>query len=158
MRALRVIGGGRGFSLPGVVIDYVPWREETEAIELARCHVGVMPLSDGPWERGKCGYKLIQYMAAGRATVASPVGAASVDRRARADRIACEQCRGMDRRTHTALPPIASAPKNFGIAGRQRVEAMYSLQVNAPKLIALFEQALTRNLASEERLLNTTAI
>ena len=73
---LRLIGGGGKFALPGVVIDHVPWREDTEAAELGRCHVGVMPLSDGPWERGKCGYKLIQYMAAGRPAVASPIGVA----------------------------------------------------------------------------------
>src|SRR5262245_3063678 len=52
---LRIIGGSEGFSLPDVSIDHVPWREETEGLELTRCHVGIMPLRDGPWERGKCG-------------------------------------------------------------------------------------------------------
>ena len=56
---LRLIGGSGHFSLPGVAIDHIPWSEDTEAEELARCHVGIMPLRDGPWERGKCGYKLI---------------------------------------------------------------------------------------------------
>ena len=154
---VRVIGGGRGFSLPGVTVDYVPWREETEAIELARCHVGVMPLSDGPWERGKCGYKLIQYMAAGRATVASRVGAASS--------ITVPGQTGLLANSveewTVALRRLAADRKfteRLGIAGRQRVEASYSLQATAPKLIALFEQALANNFAIEERLLNTTAI
>jgi glycosyltransferase involved in cell wall biosynthesis len=154
---VRVIGGGPGFSLPGVTVDYVPWREETEAIELARCHVGVMPLSDGPWEQGKCGYKLIQYMAAGRATVASPVGAAS-------SIIVPGQtgllANSVDEWT-AALKRLAADrtfTERLGIAGRQRVEASYSLQATAPKLIALFEQALANNFAIEERLLNTTAV
>jgi hypothetical protein len=58
---LLLIGGKESFSLPGVAIDHIPWREDSESQELARCHVGIMPLIDGPWERGKCGYKLIQY-------------------------------------------------------------------------------------------------
>ncbi len=71
---VRLIGVSENFSIPGVEIERVPWHEDTEADELSRCHVGIMPLTDGPWERGKCGYKLVQYMASARATVASPVG------------------------------------------------------------------------------------
>ena len=141
---LRIIGGGRGFALPGVAIDYVPWREDTEAAELARCHVGVMPLSDGPWERGKCGYKLIQYMAAGRAAVASPVGAArSIVVPGHTGILA-----GSTEEWITALTSLATdrrRAKIFGIAGRQRAETLYSLQINAPKVIAAFMQALATN-------------
>lgn len=55
--------------------EFVPWRAETEVADLARLDVGVMPLPDGPYERGKCAFKLIQYMALGRPGLASPVGA-----------------------------------------------------------------------------------
>ena len=44
-------------------MDSVPWSEQTEAQDIARLDVGIMPLVDAPSERGKCGYKLIQYMA-----------------------------------------------------------------------------------------------
>ena len=57
-----------------VPIHYVPWSEESEAAFLSSISVGVMPLSDGPWERGKCSFKMLQYMAAGRPCVVSPVG------------------------------------------------------------------------------------
>ena len=55
--------------------EFVPWRAESEIADLARIDIGVMPLPDGPRERGKCAFKLIQYMALGRPGLASPVGA-----------------------------------------------------------------------------------
>jgi glycosyltransferase involved in cell wall biosynthesis len=55
--------------------EFVPWRAVSELADLARLDVGVMPLPDGPHERGKCAFKLIQYMALGRPGLASPVGA-----------------------------------------------------------------------------------
>ncbi len=60
--------------LSGIPVDVVPWSEDTEAKSIAKMNVGIMPLVDGPWEKGKCGYKLIQYMASGVPVVASPVG------------------------------------------------------------------------------------
>jgi glycosyltransferase involved in cell wall biosynthesis len=55
--------------------EFVRWSVDGEIADLARLDVGVMPLPDGPRERGKCAFKLIQYMALGRPGVASPVGA-----------------------------------------------------------------------------------
>ncbi len=60
---------------PGIEVDIRQWDEATEHLEVARMDVGIMPLRDKPWERGKCGYKLVQYMAGGAAVCASPVGA-----------------------------------------------------------------------------------
>lgn len=52
-------------------IEAFDWREDTEAELVASFHVGIMPLSNSPWEQGKCGYKLLQYMASGVPVVAS---------------------------------------------------------------------------------------
>ena len=125
-----LIGAAPG-SLPGLPVEHVVWSPETEAAELARCDVGLMPLPDLPWERGKCGYKLIQYMASALPVVASPVGAnreivvpgetgflAETD----ADWIA-------------SLSRLAQDPelrRRMGAAGRRRVTEHYSLEVAAP--------------------------
>ena len=60
---------------PEVNIERIAWSEATEAASLAAAHIGVMPLSDDAWARGKCAFKLLQYMAASLPCVASPIGA-----------------------------------------------------------------------------------
>lgn len=55
-------------------VEEVRWSEATEADALASADVGVAWLPDDPWSRGKCGLKLLQYMAAGLPVVANPVG------------------------------------------------------------------------------------
>lgn len=57
-----------------VPIERVEWSEAVEENALRTADVGLMPLTDDPWTRGKCSFKLLQYMAAGLPTVASPVG------------------------------------------------------------------------------------
>ena len=124
---LRLIGGSRSFSLPGVAIDHIPWHEDTEAQELARCHVGIMPLIDGPWERGKCGYKLIQYMAAARPAVASPVGAStSMIVPGKTGFLASNAEEWIS--ALSALAADRERVRTLGLAARQHAEAAYSLQ------------------------------
>lgn len=70
---MLTIGADRDFRIEG--IDHIrrSWNEKTEADELLACDIGIMPLPDNEWTRGKGGYKLLQYMAAGLPVVASPV-------------------------------------------------------------------------------------
>jgi len=66
--------GAAPFEVPGVDVRRTPWAIDTEVDVLATFDVGLMPLTDDPWSRGKGGYKILQYMAMGIPTVASPVG------------------------------------------------------------------------------------
>ena len=136
---LIVIGGCR-VSLPGVSVEWRPWSAETEAADISQCDIGIMPLPDEPWERGKCGYKLIQYMACGLPVVASPVG---VNRN-----IVSNGTNGFlagtDQEWTSALCELLESTQmrsSMGMAGRALVEKGYCLQVTTPRLAAILRSA-----------------
>lgn len=121
-------------------VEVLPWSEETEARTISDFDIGIMPLSDGPWERGKCGYKLIQYMAAGKPVVASAVGV-------NVEIVNGWQC-GMlaDDRSqwHQALGALLVDTETrlaLGRNGREAVEQHYSLQAQAPRLVEILYRA-----------------
>lgn len=134
-----IVGGGEA-ALAGVTAERRPWREESEVSDIQQFDAGIMPLPDEPWERGKCGYKLIQYMACGKAVVASPVG---VNRD-----IAVPGENGFLATNPgewlAALRQLRADPllcQRMGLAGRAEVERSYSLQGNAPKLLQWLREA-----------------
>ena len=70
---LRFIGSAY-IELEGLQFESYMWNEKTEIELISECHVGIMPLMNDDWSKGKCGFKLIQYMACKIPSVASPVG------------------------------------------------------------------------------------
>jgi len=136
---LRVIGGD-GIQFPGVDIECVKWSEHTEAESIRACDIGVMPLFDSPWERGKCGYKLIQYMACGLPVVASGVGVnREIVRAGENGFVADTSAAWVD--SLGRLLGDAALRSRMGSAGRQGVEEEYCVQRVAPKLAALLRSA-----------------
>lgn len=116
-----------------------PWQEAAEAEEIARFDIGIMPLPDAPFERGKCGYKLIQYMACAVPCVASPVGVNRSLLATGAGLLAAEPAQW-----HQALQRLLADPAlrmRAGRIGRAQVAARYSVQAQAPTLIAALREA-----------------
>lgn len=131
-----LIGAGRVQPFPDVPAEVLPWSESIELTLSQQFDVGIMPLANGPFERGKCGYKLIQYMASGLPVVASPVG---VNREIVEPQVngylatSSEQWLAALRE----LRESAQIRKTMGQAGRRKAEQKYNLQGTASKLFSL---------------------
>ncbi len=120
--------------LSGLPLKFVRWSPETEVTVLGAGHVGVMPLADTPYNRGKCAFKLIQYMARAIPVVASPVGANR--------EVVRDGVEGMFARSPgewaerlLALARDRELRHRMGNAGRRRVEESYSVSAVVPRYL-----------------------
>ena len=71
---LRVSGADVPLTIPGVEIENRPWSLADEVTLFNTCDVGVYPLADDEWSKGKCGFKAIEFMACGVPVIAAAVG------------------------------------------------------------------------------------
>lgn len=133
---LQVIGSADA-QLSGFPVRYIDWSEETEVENIQHFDVGVMPLLNSPWECGKCGFKLIQYMACGKPVIASPVGVNK--------EIVDEDVNGYLAETSldwfNALKRLCEdhdKAQKMGFRGRERVNQSYSLDATAPRIHEIF--------------------
>jgi glycosyltransferase involved in cell wall biosynthesis len=128
-----VVVGGRCDPIDNVEVVSLPWNQSTEIEIINSFDVGVMPLFDNEWARGKCAFKLIQYMACGVPVVASRVGA-NIE--------VVDETSGFLAHTPDqwceSLRKLRDDPDlriRMGCAGRKRIESHYSLQKGLPILI-----------------------
>ena len=142
---LRVIGGQ--VEIEGMTVRHVPWNAETEVEDLRPLDVGLMPLPDSEWSRGKCGMKALQYMALGIPPVVSPVGVNT--------RIVRDGINGFHARTEeewvdriALLLQDESLRRRMGAEARKTVEESYSSRVHAPRIAHVLREAAGRSAAS----------
>jgi glycosyltransferase involved in cell wall biosynthesis len=126
---------------PEVRIEQIQWSPAAEIAALAGSHIGVMPLTDDEWARGKCAFKLLQYMAASLPCVASPVGANT--------EAVIEGATGFHARDpaeweHALERLIGSAElrARLGAAGRAYVESRYGMKSYQARYLELFESLI----------------
>ena len=134
---LRVIGAQ--FAWPGLDVDCRPWAEDSEVIAIQDFDIGIMPLLDTPWERGKCGYKLIQYMACGKPVVASPVGVnKDIVQHGGNGFLASNELEWIE--FLSVLLQNCVLRNQMGLIGRVQVEEKYCIQRTAPYITQLFSE------------------
>ena len=148
-RTVRLlVVGGPAPSVVGVEVIEQPWSLEQEVSLIQQFDVGVMPLPDTPWTRGKCAYKLIQCMACGIPVVASRVGA-----NLEAVPPECGLLADTTAEWLAAFRELAADPRRrarLGAAGRRWVEGRYSLRSALPVLEGVIRQVCTRSLLPVE--------
>lgn len=127
------------FDLPdaGIPVLAVPWRAETEASELASAHIGIAPMRDDDWSRGKCALKVLQCMAAGLPVVSSDAGAnAEVVVPGETGYLVSDDAAWGER--IVALAGDAELCVRMGQEGRRRVRSGYSMEPVFSRMRSVF--------------------
>jgi len=137
---LRVIGTP-DYELSGVETEAIQWKSATEIENLQKIDIGVMPLPDDQWSKGKCGLKALQYMALGIPTICSPVGVNSTIIQDGENGFIAD---GKDEWIEKLKKLLHSFElrKKIGLAGRKTVEESYSAKTQAPKVFEIFQSVI----------------
>jgi len=134
-----IVIGGKAPIVPNVTVIEQDWSEDTELDLINSFDVGLMPLPNDDWARGKCAFKLIQYMACAIPVIASPVGA-----NVEVVNDACGLMPSTQQEWSDALRLLRDQPSlrdEMGRAGRERVVQHYSVHQTLPLLAKVVCQA-----------------
>lgn len=139
---LWIVGGKRGIGFKNEVVK--EWSEAGEVNLIQQFDIGIMPLQDSPWERGKCGYKLIQYMGCGLPVVGSPVGVNN--------NIIQHGCNGFKANTQedwiNCLEALITNPAlrpKMGQDGRLLIEEQFNTAGAAAKWLQVINETINRH-------------
>jgi glycosyltransferase involved in cell wall biosynthesis len=140
---LDVVGSRASFTVPGVPTTHREWSLTREVTDFAACDVGVYPLWDDEWARGKCAFKAIQFMACGVPVVASPIGAnRDVIQDGVNGFLAASEAEWVEKLGW--LIADGALREKLGQAGRRTVEDRYSRRVNGPRVVDVIRAASHR--------------
>ena len=137
---LRIIGT-KDVPVSGISVQTIEWGLVTEVAEIQKFDIGIMPLTDDLWSRSKSGTKLLQYLAAGVASVASPIG---INKEIISDGyngfLAIDNKEWIEKISF--LIENADLRWRFGLKGRETIERYYSIKVNAPRIKEVLESVV----------------
>jgi glycosyltransferase involved in cell wall biosynthesis len=125
---------------PEIQLDsliFLSWNKESEIEDLSKIHIGVMPLTDDEWAKGKCGFKALQYMSLGIPTLASPVGVNTTIIQDGKNGFLCDRAE-VWREKLIILIENESLRKELGKNAQQTVEKYYTVQANKENFLRLF--------------------
>lgn len=129
---LKVVGASPGFRLPGIEVENKEWRLDQEVADFQHLDIGVYPVTDDEWGRGKSGLKPVSYMGCEVPCISSPVGGVN--------EFLVDGVNGLFARTpeewesaFERLLSDAALRRRLGAAGRRTVVEGYSVQVHAPR-------------------------
>ena len=146
---LRVIGTP-AYELSSVDVEAMQWRAATELEDLHAIDIGVMPLPDDNWSKGKCGLKALQFMALGIPTICSPVGVnTDIIQDNENGFLAMSESEWVDKLTR--LLRDAELRRRLGDAGRVTVEQRYSAATQAPRVYEIFKSVQREPRINTER-------
>lgn len=140
----RVSGAGEPFDMAGLATENPRWTLDREVELFNTCDVGVYPLLDDEWSKGKCGFKAIEFMACGVPVVATAVG---VNREIIKDGVNGFLASTEEEWVEKLGRLLADRElrRRFAEAGRRTVEERYSLHVHAPTLAATLRGVVERS-------------
>lgn len=137
---LRVIGTPI-YKLKGIEVEAMQWRAASEIEDLRAIDIGLMPLPDDDWSKGKCGLKALQFMALGIPTVCSPVGVnTKIIQDGENGFLANSEDEWIDKLTR--LLRSRELRDRLGMGGRATVEKKYSASVQVPRVYEVLESVL----------------
>jgi glycosyltransferase involved in cell wall biosynthesis len=137
---LKISGAGKPVHFDGVRVSEVPWSMANEVELFNSCDIGVYPLEDDDWARGKCGFKAIQFMACGVPVVAAAVGVNREIIRDGENGFLASTPQEWTAKLERLLTD-ADLRRRFAIAGRQTIEQRYSLHGAAPVVATILRNA-----------------
>ena len=150
---LRVIGTP-SYECAPIEVDAMPWRADTELDDLSTIDIGVMPLPEDRWSKGKCGLKALQFMALGIPTVCSPVGVnTDIIQDDENGFVAATEDEWVDKLSR--LVRSAELRRRLGQAGRATVEEKYSAITQSPRVYEIFKSVVRDASVSVDALVQT---